>query len=322
MKIKFMIYNIARYLFVILGLTTIFACNNDNLKKGNKEPNKESEIQITEKPVDTSYKKNIRLFDQFYYDMPKSVVESVNAEIVKKIESDHAILTYKNENIYFEKQFYYEADLLKNIKLVANNVTNNRENSPLVLSLLISKYGKSNFKEDKYESDETQIIATRIIDYKRSGFSESTNYDSKIHRKINKNEFNEFIDNEFQSSFYSVANNELQIVSLGEDSFYRIMKDVTKDEFVKIPVEVAIKKIPYKKIVIYNDHTWKDGEKYIRLYCFESVKYIGNKYKPLEMGINTNIILTYGKLEKNSNEKDTEIPVDTKLKEKETMNAI
>lgn len=316
-----MICKTAGYLFALLTVATIFACNDDNSKKRNKEPNKQVESKNIEKPIDTSYKKNIRLFDQFYYDMPESVVVKVNAEFEKKMKSDHAILTYRNENIYFEKQFFYEVGLLKKVNLVANDITNERENSPLILDLFNSKYGKSIFKEDIQESDEVQTIATRIIDYKRGGYL-ATTYDSKIHRKITNNEFKGFLNNSLYGSFCSVANNDLQIVSSGDDSFYKVMKDVTKDEFVKIPVEVAIKIIPYKKIVVYNDHTWIDGEKSIKLYFFKSVKYIGNKYKPLEMGMNTDLIVTFTKSQKSNKKNEKEVLDDPKLAEKQTIDAI
>lgn len=317
-----MICKTAGYLFAILTLVTIFACKNDNLKKDNKESSNQLENNNVEKPIDTSYKKNLRLFDQFYYDMPEKVVVTVNAEFEKKMKSNYAILTYKNENIYFKKQFLYEAGLLKSVKLVANNITDKRENSPLILELFNSKYGRSTIEEDKFDSDEIQTVATRIIDYKKGSSFEPTTYDSKIHRKITNNELKEFLNNLFTGGFYSVANNDLQIVSSGGDTFYKVMKDVTKDEFVKIPVEVAIKKIPYKKILTYNNHTWKDGEKEIRLHFFKSLKYIGNKYDPIENGINTDLIVTFKKSQKSNKKNEKEDLDEPKLTEKETMNAI
>lgn len=322
MKIKSLTTTKIGYLFCVISAVTIFACKNENSKKNNKVTNKQEESNV-EKHIDTSYKKNIRLFDQFYYDMPESTVAQVNAELDKKTESDHAILTFKNENIYFKKEFFYEAGLLKKVKLVANNITNTRENSPIILDLFNSKYGKSTLKEDKQETDEIQTIATRIIDYKEgNSFTEKTSYDSKIHRKISNNEFKEYLNNSLYSSFCNIANNDLQIVSLGEDTFYKVMKDVTKDEFVNIPVEVSIKKIPYKKTVVYNEYTWMQGTKKITLYCFKSLNYKGNKYTPREIGVNTDLIVTFSKVEKSSIKNNTESNEDLKLKEKETLNAI
>jgi len=310
------------YLTILLAVS-FHSCKKDDSTKNNKNFEQQTETSNGEKEIDTSYKKNIRLFDQFYYGMPEKIVFDINKKINDSSKTDQAILTYKNENVYFKKQFFYTDGLLNKVQLVSYNTTNKRENSPIILELFNSKYGKSEFKEDIFETDETQTIATKIINFKEpSGLSTIEPYDPKIHKDVSKKEFNDYINHSHQIRPYTIANNELHIVKIGGESFYKIMKDITKDEIVKIPVKVAIKKINYKKIITFNEHIWRNGEKKIRLYCFKSIRYQGNKYQPVEINLNKDLIVTFTRLEKNNPIQEEENSEDPKLREKKTIDAI
>ncbi len=314
MKINLKTMKEIKKILIILIVISLHAC-----KKDNKEINKQVESNNVAEPIDTSYKKNIRLFDNFYYGMPMSEVLQVNAALDKKNDSDHAILNYNNEDIYCKKEFKYKNGLLEEVTLIALEKTAGRENSPLLLSLFNTKYGKSKINEDKEETDEEQTIVTKILNYEKSILtateSDDLIYNPKIHKEVSENEFKNKLD-----VFHQITNTKLHTVSIGS-SHYKMLKDITKDEIIFIPIKAAIKKIKYKKTVTYVNNIWEKEGKKIVLHYLKSISCIGNKYEPLHFGVNYDINLTFSKVKKNSEIKNSEIR-DSKVAQKQTLDAI
>ena len=90
---------------VIFCFSFVFACKNDKLKEkneNNKILNHKNKIAVI--PVDTSYKQNVKLFEDYYYLMPKNLIDIIhNTEIV---------LAYKGNEFTFLKGYVIKEGLL------------------------------------------------------------------------------------------------------------------------------------------------------------------------------------------------------------------
>jgi hypothetical protein len=237
-----------------------------------KEFKPKEQENVSDIKVDTSYKKNIRLYDQYYYNMSSIAVNEMNSDSIDINNEDYVTITYNKQSINLKKSFTYKNNLLKEVNLSGNSFDGSS-----ILSLLKEKYGEPKVLEEKEKSTHTQVVATKIINmYPLKGNHNGLKYNPAIHKEISNEEFNKRYEDFY---FYSgsIANSKLHIVNFGDDTFFKLMKDITKDELVKINIEVAMIKNEYTKTKVTGICTWQDEGKEIQLNYTKAVIFNGNK---------------------------------------------
>jgi hypothetical protein len=303
MKIKNMICKTAGYLFAVLTVATIFACNDDNSKKGNKESNKQIESKNIEKPIDSSYKKNIRLFDQFYYDMPSVAAINLENNYRKKrndYDDNRIELTYKGVSFFFKKNLLFKNKLLKEVVLESYT----QIGLDKIIDLYTEKYGTPKI--------ETKTATREIDDVLISGLIKINDplYDPKIHKEISKKEYYKDTIGDIPGlgPHGMLVNEKFKIVER-EFYYYKLMKNITTDELVSLKADVIKKKYRYKIVDHIKTYTWLDNKKLIKVEYLYKNDFIGNlnkisSYKSMSIFYKNSKDIVRDNLPKDSDKKD------------------
>lgn len=294
----------------IIGVL-FFSCKESKSKKIN------TSVKVTEKEIvpvakiDTSFKKNIRLYDQYYYDMPSNAADEFNTN------DDVVTITYKKQSIDLKKSFTYEKNLLKAVMLSGDSFY-----SAEILSLFKEKYGEPIVLEKKEKSTQTEIIPIKILKIKDELYVENPKkFDKAIHREISNQEFNNYLANQ-DFPFIKLANSKLHIMVNSNGTFYKVMKDITKDEFVIFVIEVAIQKNEYTKTQLTSQYTWIIEKKEIKVTVTKQPSVSGNKI-PVEPNLHGNLTIEFSSLDdKITSPKTTKENNPLKELEKKSLEAI
>ncbi|AWG20401.1 hypothetical protein FFWV33_02085 [Flavobacterium faecale] len=253
------IYN---YLAIIV-VTLSVSCKDNTAPV---EKNTVVKSNTPEVKVDTSYKKNIRLYDQFYYGMASDVAQKLNNQ-----DSTPTVkLNYKNQSFELKKDLKFNTNLLQSIKLSGDSY-----DGTSILNLFKEKYGEPTVVLKKIKSEENEIIATKILQYLDNTYTK-IKYVPRIHKEVSNEEFQKHFEQpEIMSG--KEASRKLHVVRYGSDHFSKVMKDITKNETIELDVEVAIENNSFSKSKNYVTYTWNEGKKEVQLHFLKSVTFSGNK---------------------------------------------
>lgn len=310
MKINLTIMKNTVNFLIILLVFTFYACKKDISNENKKKEIKNSAAPKIKIDKDTSYKKNIKLYENFYYLMPENLVN---------IPESNTILTYKGVEYEFDVEFEFKDQLLRSVILNQNNIVNHDENFENIIDLYIEKYGTPKIENIKETNEEYEIYVNNVIRIT------DNKYDSSIHKNLSNSEFKDIgsfgiaMQGELISEKFRIVKGN----SFENNDFFKIMKDITQDKILKLKVDVSIKNYSYKQIDYLKTYTWIDNEKLIILKYMYKNDYVGNLNKKNQKKTMTINYLNYKELEKNeiklSNELDEE---SKKLKEKQTLKSI
>lgn len=300
MKIKSLTTNKIGYLFCVILAITIFACKNENSEKNNKVTNKQEESNV-EKHIDTSYKKNIRLFDQFYYDMPST--DAINLENYYRRKRDdyndnRIELNYKGISFFFRQNLIFKNKLLKEVVLESDT----QVGLDKIIDLYTEKYGTPKIETKKSSREIDDVSITGLIKIN------DPLYDPTIHKEISKKEYyKDTIGSIPGLGPHGMLVNEKYKIVEREFYFYKLMKNITTDELVSLKADVIKKKYKYKIVDHIKTYTWLDNNKLIKIeYLFKN-DFIGNldkisSYKSMSIFYKNSKDIIRQNLPKNSDE--------------------
>ncbi|MFY7938727.1 MAG: hypothetical protein ACOVOQ_15220 [Flavobacterium sp.] len=245
--------------FVLLFTVLIFSCKEKVSKETNnfvKDSTEKKESNTLSKTVDTSYKQNTRLYANYFYLMPEKAVDEWEAT------SDEE-LTYKGKKFTFTKKLKFEEGFLKEVKLGNNYV----EDSEIIIELYKEKYGVPEIESSKssYNIEDSYVDGViKITD---------RDYNPEIHKSLSPKEFSNYLKNQFL--FYAVVSNKFQVLQKMDNEYFKLMRDVSKNEYVTLKVLVSLKDYKYTKIEHHKKYTWRDGDKIIVIHHHYKNDFIG-----------------------------------------------
>ncbi len=257
--------------------------------------------ETTEKEsIDTSYKKNLHLFEDYYYMMPKNLC----------IDKETTI-SYKKKAYEFSVSAICPSTKLRWVYL-----NNSKDDCSEIINLYKSKYGTPKIKENKESNEIEDKVITGIL--KISG-----KYNPEIHKKVTNSEFINyfkkypFLDkyaNEENSIYSDKCNLKFHLIK--EDL---VMKNISTGEFELIKVDLSREKFKYKKVLHYKTYTWTEGEKEITIKHLYRVEILNNlNYKKADEKFTS---ITYTSIKENLR-KQRNIPINNDSIKKEELSTL
>ena len=256
MKINLRTMKNLRKLLIILLAISLNACKKDNSKESKKEDLQHSGKSISEKEIDTSYKKNIKLFENYYYLMPENLISKFG---------DETIISCKGVDYTFHVTFEFKGKLLKEVQLYGESY----EGLHKIIALYSDKYGtpKTDMRKETYNSNDLYVKnIIKITD---------PIYDSSKHKKIsNINNLDDLEKTVYASKFIDKKN---KIYRDNNNYYYVLMMDVTQNVAVPLMCEVNLEKFYYTRNMFTKTYEWENNGKIISIDYYYKNEYIGYK---------------------------------------------
>lgn len=246
--------------------------------------------------IDTTYKENLHLFEDYYYMMPESLCTKKETTIF-----------YNNRSYIFDV-FTSSKDSKLNRVFLKNSNTDCSD----IINLYKSKYGEPKTKENKISKEIDDKVITGILKI-------SSEYDPEIHRKITDTEFKNYIKKHpfygREGRFFDLrANMKFHLIKEK-----LIMKNISTGEFDEISVSLSLEKFQYIENHYYKTYTWVKGEKKIKIEHLYKVELLNNLNYRKD---NTkSMYITYTSIKENRIEQKN-IKVDSNLNRKSELNTL
>ena len=285
-----------KYTIFLMFILILVSCDKMNSESKSKIIiDKKTTSKTT---IDTTYKENLHLFEDYYYMMPESLCTKKETTIF-----------YNNRSYIFEIFTSSKDSKLNRVFLKNSNI-----DCSDIINLYKSKYGEPKTKENKISKEMDDKVITGIL--KISGVGE---YDPEIHRKITDTEFNNYVKKHpfygREGSFFDLrVNAELHLINEK-----LIMKNISTGEFDHIIVSLSRKKIEYITNYYYKTYTWIKGEKKIEINHLFKVELLNNLNNRKD---NTkSMYITYTSIKENRIEQKN-IKVDSSSNRKSELNTL
>ena len=285
-----------KYTIFIMFILILVSCDKMNSESKSKIIiDKKTTSKTT---IDTTYKENLHLFEDYYYMMKKSISTKKETTIFNKNRS------------YIFQIFTSSKDSKLNRVFLKNSNTDCSD----IINLYKSKYGEPKTKENKISKEMDDKVITGIL--KISGVGE---YDPEIHRKITDTEFNNYVKKHpfygREGSFFDLrVNAELHLIKEK-----LIMKNISTGEFDEISVSLSLEKFQYIENHYYKTYTWVKGEKEIEIEHLYKVELLNNlNYRKNNT---KSMYITYTSIKENRIEQKN-IKVDSNSNRKSELNTL
>ena len=283
-----------KYTIFLMFILILVSCDKMNSESKSKIIiDKKTTSKTT---IDTTYKENLHLFEDYYYMMPESLCTKKETTIF-----------YNNRSFIFDV-FTSSKDSKLNRVFLKNSNTDCSD----IINLYKSKYGEPKTKENKISKEIDDKVITGILKI-------SSEYDPEIHRKITDTEFKNFVKKHpfygREGSFFDLrVNAELHLIKEK-----LIMKNISTGEFELIKVDLSREKFKYKKVFHYKTYTWTEGEKEITIKHLYRVEILNNlNYKKADEKF---ISITYTSIKENLR-KQRNIPINNDSIKKEELSTL
>ncbi|WP_430399938.1 hypothetical protein [Flavobacterium sp.] len=249
------------FLYIAVILFSFISCKKVELKDNvDIEKQQESESVISNKVIDTSYKLNTNLFDQYYYLMSESDISKLEDK------KGNVVLGYNNAEYKFDIKLKKEGALLKEVNLEISRISDS--DSKNIVNLYTEKYGAPKI-ESTHEVDEILgFIVTKVNKINDPYYL----INPERYRGLSDAKYQEYIKPflEYGYGMYEVSEkfHVVENLQIGKRQYYISMYDIREKRVQELKADVSTKTYYFKRVNYIKKYSWINEDKIINIKCF------------------------------------------------------